>query len=250
MKIAFLCMLFIVTLGRSGFASEPTIINCQFDGHPPMIMSIRGGQGANDNTLQIGDAKPVELTIGSGMTSAEFNGKLYFINSDSVVIGDDSFAGGCGDNIGRDWYKGITAGPWVYGAHIDEMRGKVTNYASVDSSDRLDFQFPYQGGAMPSLFVRWNDGLEIFVKVDKGQFRCDEDRDSTVYVKFDAGQIQTVRCSEASDGIRNVIFLDFRPDFWMDLKYSQIMTMEASFFGEGPRQFKFNVGRLDLKKLH
>lgn len=67
-------ILLVLSLAYSSavFAGEPTIISCKFDKLPTMIMIIRGGMGANNNTLQIGDHQPVELSMGSGLMMASF----------------------------------------------------------------------------------------------------------------------------------------------------------------------------------
>jgi hypothetical protein len=52
-------------------AGEPTVISCQFEHLPPMLMIVRGGMGANDNSLQIGQRPPIPLSIGSSLMLAE-----------------------------------------------------------------------------------------------------------------------------------------------------------------------------------
>lgn len=51
-------------------AEEPKVIACIFEKQPLMIMIVRGGMGATDNTLQIGQAPPVSLEIGSSLSIA------------------------------------------------------------------------------------------------------------------------------------------------------------------------------------
>lgn len=45
--------------------------SCNFEHLPPMLMMIRGGMGANDNSLQIGQRPPVPLSVGSSLMLAE-----------------------------------------------------------------------------------------------------------------------------------------------------------------------------------
>ncbi len=50
---------------------------CKFE-HLPLILIIsRGGMGAKDNTVQIGDNRPVPLNIGSGLMITEFKGQEF-----------------------------------------------------------------------------------------------------------------------------------------------------------------------------
>ncbi|QBX36895.1 hypothetical protein E4M02_04365 [Brevundimonas sp. S30B] len=50
---------------------EPTVIACKFERLPLMVMVLRGGMGADDNTLQIGQDAPVKLNVGSTLMTAE-----------------------------------------------------------------------------------------------------------------------------------------------------------------------------------
>lgn len=61
---------FSLPVGASA-ASEPTVVSCKFEHLPPMLLTFRGGMGANDNTLQVGQAPPVALSVGSSLMVAE-----------------------------------------------------------------------------------------------------------------------------------------------------------------------------------
>lgn len=52
-------------------AGEPTVVSCKFEHLPPMLLTFRGGMGANDNTLQVGQNPPVPLSVGSSLMVAE-----------------------------------------------------------------------------------------------------------------------------------------------------------------------------------
>ena len=56
---------------------QPTVIACSFDKQPLMIMTIRGGMGASDNTLQVGQTPPVQLDMGSGLMIATYSAQEY-----------------------------------------------------------------------------------------------------------------------------------------------------------------------------
>lgn len=58
-------------------ASDPTVISCNFEHMPPMLMIVRGGMGADDNSLQIGQRPPVPLNVGSSLMSAEVGGQRF-----------------------------------------------------------------------------------------------------------------------------------------------------------------------------
>lgn len=53
-------------------ADEPVVVTCNFEKMPPMLLTFRGGMGADDNTLQIGQTKPVPLSVGSNLMTASY----------------------------------------------------------------------------------------------------------------------------------------------------------------------------------
>lgn len=52
-------------------------IACQFENLPLMLLVDRDGMGGENNTLQVGTASPVPLSIGSSLMSASFQGQSY-----------------------------------------------------------------------------------------------------------------------------------------------------------------------------
>ncbi|MBY3323796.1 hypothetical protein HFO02_09235 [Rhizobium laguerreae] len=64
-------------LAASASAAEPVIVTCEFDKLPQMILTFRGGMGASDNTLQIGQSKPVPMSVGSNLMSAEYGTQSF-----------------------------------------------------------------------------------------------------------------------------------------------------------------------------
>ncbi|MBY3412327.1 hypothetical protein HFN87_03255 [Rhizobium laguerreae] len=64
-------------LAASVSATEPVIVTCKFDKLPQMILTFRGGMGASDNTLQIGQSKPVPMSVGSNLMSAEYGTQSF-----------------------------------------------------------------------------------------------------------------------------------------------------------------------------
>jgi len=95
---------FILISGPVHSATEkPTVVTCTFEKQPVMVMTIRGGMGASDNTLQIGQTPPVPLEMGSGLLTAK-QGAQDFIFSlrqpASVTViragsDDRTFSGEC-----------------------------------------------------------------------------------------------------------------------------------------------------------
>ncbi len=78
MKLFTITALTLLTFWQPALA-DGTIVYCQFEGLPGMTMTLRGGMGASDNTLQIGSKDPVQLSIGSSLSSASMDGNSYTI---------------------------------------------------------------------------------------------------------------------------------------------------------------------------
>lgn len=92
MKIIFFLVGILTCISTASIADE-SIVYCNFGGLPEMKLTIRGGMGASDNSLQIGNFEPVSLGVGSGLMSASFNDKSYTISWDypaSVTISESN----------------------------------------------------------------------------------------------------------------------------------------------------------------
>ncbi|RWB93111.1 MAG: hypothetical protein EOQ56_35485 [Mesorhizobium sp.] len=77
MKRLLIAMIMICMTITMIMAAEPTIVSCQFEKMPPMILTFRGGMGASDNTLQVGQTKPVPLSVGSSLMSAAYGAQEF-----------------------------------------------------------------------------------------------------------------------------------------------------------------------------
>ena len=78
MKLRNLTVSFLLCIAAlPAFATEPVIVSCKFEKLPLMILTYRGGMGADDNTLQIGSNPPVQLSVGSGFSTASFNAQEF-----------------------------------------------------------------------------------------------------------------------------------------------------------------------------
>ncbi len=107
-KTMLFLLTFVLVSGPVASATEkPTIITCTFEKQPVMIMTIRGGMGASDNTLQIGQTSPVPLEIGSGLSTATQGGRDFIFSlrtPASVTVihtgsADQTFRGECKSSL-------------------------------------------------------------------------------------------------------------------------------------------------------
>lgn len=143
----------------------------------------------------------------------------------------------------------------------DEMRGTSTKFLQTDSDNSVEFDFPYSGGSNLTLVLRSKktqlkkdqkpDDLpvtEALLIISKGQFSCSSYDGCSVSVKFDDGKIQKYSMSGAEDSSSDVIFFDKSSSFIKGVKSHKKMIIEASFFQEGDKQFKFDLTGIEKPK--
>ncbi|MBP5136431.1 MAG: hypothetical protein ILP23_03770 [Paludibacteraceae bacterium] len=131
---------------------------------------------------------------------------------------------------------------WTYSENIDEMTEKKTFFASLTSDNKVDFDFPYEGGSSLSINVRQSPkyGKDVYFTISKGQFT--DIFNGSISVKFDNGSIEKYSCSGASDADTGVLFLSGNVDkFIKKLKEAKQIKVQASFFQEGDRTFTFTT---------
>lgn len=128
---------------------------------------------------------------------------------------------------------------WKYETKADEFSGVTQNFASVVSTNELQFDFPYNGGARFQLILRdLGKGEDVLIKATKGQFQT---YDETIKVRFDDGEPKTYNISGSEDGSADVIFISNSPSFIANLKDSTSIKIEAPFYNEGRQVIYFDT---------
>lgn len=141
----------------------------------------------------------------------------------------------------------ILSSNWEYDESEDEMRGATSYFASNESINTVELQFPYQGGTRLNILLRDNakHGKDIMFIVNKGQIFCGY-QDCHVNIKFDDGEVQRYETTEAEAGSSEVLFLTNNiGGFVKKLKNSKTVTVEVNFYNHGAEQFKFDVYGLE-----
>lgn len=130
---------------------------------------------------------------------------------------------------------------WSYNESVDEMT-EVTNYfATCQSINEVDFEFPYEGGSHLSLVVR-NMGKknEVLFFISSGQFNSGIDG-QTITLKVDNDEPFKINCYNASDGRTDVLFANNAEKLLEKIKQAKTLKVQAEFFQEGNKTFNFNV---------
>lgn len=138
---------------------------------------------------------------------------------------------------------------WHYMSMPDEMRGKSTESACVESENELNFAFPYIGGSRGELCFRRSPkfGNDVYLTIRNGQFLCSQFLSCHVRVKFDQSPIWTLPAAETADGSTNTIFIRAYAKMMRPTKKSKRLIVEASFYQAGEQQLVFDVSGFKWK---
>lgn len=134
---------------------------------------------------------------------------------------------------------------WDYSESSDRMTGKTRKYAKIDCDDKINFDFPYNGGSTFALTIRKSGSKnEILLSCDKCQFLHSYSGDNYVQVKFDNGSPESYSFVNASDGSSDVIFIESSKRFINKLKKSNHLLIRAEFY-QATKDIDFSVKGLD-----
>ena len=137
--------------------------------------------------------------------------------------------------------------PWSYGQNTDQMTGKITRWACLDSEDQLQFGFPYNGGSTGTICLRKGRRLDAYFKIDKGQVLCGVEG-CEARMKVDGGEPFTVSGSESADGDPRFIFFDSYPRILGIAKKAKQIKIEILYYQERRQVLTFEPSEpLDLK---
>lgn len=135
---------------------------------------------------------------------------------------------------------------WTYDSSKDQMRGGERRFATLQSENTIDFDFPY--GEQPGVITVRQDpqyGLDVIFSLPSGQILCHGYGDSYINAKFDDGPIRRFNCADASDGTSEVAFITDARTFLSALKKADRTIIEAEFYQAGRQQYVFETR--DLK---
>lgn len=138
------------------------------------------------------------------------------------------------------------ATPWEYSETKDEMSGKVTKFATNESLNTVNFEFPYQGAQHGTIMILDNERVLFYV--EKGQVICHggtEYGTCVVNVKFDTGKEKYVSARISGDDSTTISFTE--PGFLSNLKKSKKLMIRVEVYQNSYPVFTFDVGGLVQK---
>ena len=129
---------------------------------------------------------------------------------------------------------------WVYETPENEM-GEKSNLARVMSSNKVNFDFPYNGGSLGSVTFRkkGNDLSAMFI-ITKGQI--DFDYDGTyARIKFDDESPIKWEISQSASSDSEIAFFENEKKLLEKFKKAKKVVVELPFYQSGNKQFSFNT---------
>lgn len=138
---------------------------------------------------------------------------------------------------------------WSYSEDVDKMTSTKKQYAECTSTNRVEFEFPYNqdGGSSFVLLIRHDKaGSDVMLTVSKGQFITGVG-DETIRMKFDNEEPIQVGISGSSSGSADVLFLSPVNKIINKLKKAKKVIIEPEFFQVGYKQVEFDTEGLVWK---
>lgn len=133
---------------------------------------------------------------------------------------------------------------WSYHDVEDKMTSKKIEFASITANEELQFDFPYDGGAIATFTIRKKNGsTDIYLQVSKGQFN-NTFEGGMIKIRFDNNPAKKYSYAGASDGSSDIIFINSVREVVNKIKSSKKMIIEAEFYNEGNRQIEFSIEQL------
>jgi hypothetical protein len=128
---------------------------------------------------------------------------------------------------------------WKLAIEDDKMRNTSVVSSSLQSTNTVEFSAPYGSAHMLLVLRRGVEGEAHFIGIVPGQFECRSK--CTIEVRFDDEKVRTVEVAAGNSS--STLFIE--DDKWLSsLRTAQRLTIEATFFQQGKRQFTFDVSGL------
>lgn len=134
------------------------------------------------------------------------------------------------------------ADQWDYTSDADKMTGKASTKATITSSNSLDLPFPYGGANYGFLTVRKHPqyGLDVIVRITKGQILCPSYSGCSVKVRFGDGQPLTFSAAGAADHSSDILFIQNAQKFIDRAKKTTSIKVQMNIYQAGGQVLEFD----------
>lgn len=139
----------------------------------------------------------------------------------------------------------IASAQWTYRTTNDQMREIKTKFAELNSSNRAQLGFPYQGGSVLQLIIRKRSNEQISdveFWINSGQIPCRAE--CNIVTKFDDDEVKEWAATGSESGRNNLLFVDDATDFIERLKNAKKLIVEVQIYDYGRFQYSYNPKNL------
>jgi len=134
-----------------------------------------------------------------------------------------------------------THADWQYRSDTDQMTSKKSSFATLESNSSLDLRFPYGGTNNSYLTVRQHPkyGLDVILRIDKGQILCSDYGGCPIEVRFDDAQPIKFEGTEAGDHSSTTVFLQNKQKFILLAKKAKKILVRVNLYQNGAPVMEF-----------
>ncbi len=139
---------------------------------------------------------------------------------------------------------------WSYDNSEDAMAKGTVSQASVQSTNTVNFRFPYAGEQHGTLTLRTHPryGKDVIFSIKKGQIQCPSYSGCTVLVRFDNGEAARYSAAGPEDNSSETIFFRDYSGFVGKMMKAKTVRISPSVYQEGAPVFEFDVTGFDTAK--
>lgn len=139
---------------------------------------------------------------------------------------------------------------WRYSVDEDPMSSSKTYFASVVSTNSVEFNFPYGGSQNGYLTLRTHPrhGKDVIFRIERGQILCPSYEGCTVLVRFDEEPATKYSANGAADNSTESLFLENYGRFAEKVLKSKRVRISAEIYQQGSPVFEFDVSGFDATK--
>ena len=140
---------------------------------------------------------------------------------------------------------------WEWQYDVDEMTSNVRSFAHNYSTNKLSFDFPYQGDQQGSLLVRHqsSEGSDVIISIQKGQIQCRSYSGCKIKVRFDQNPPEEFDAAGPADNSSEMVFILDTKTFLEKLEKSEKLLVQLTVFHEGNPVLEFDTNGFSSEQL-
>lgn len=130
---------------------------------------------------------------------------------------------------------------WNYSDDVDPMTSAKIVFASIDSENTIELDFPYEGPQKGRLIFRRNGSkLDAYFSIREGQLQCGYS-ECQIDVRFDDGAPTKFRMLEAADNSTEILFFSDAKRLFERVEDAKTVRVQVVIYQAGVHTFEFDA---------